>query len=149
MSEQPAFKKPSIWNQASSPFSFNLQTHCIKLTLRTLFHMAPITLTFQHDNGISFRVLSQKSCGPTSVLMRKMLNTCIPFLNSLFLFCSSHVGSWRHRCAGPVSGCVLHLLCFQKMLREKEKAKENEGEKGRSPEEGKGRRRRGRREGTV
>ena len=49
-----------------------------------------------------------------------------------FLFCSSHLGSCSHRCGGTGFGGVLHLLPFQKMLCEKEKAKEGEGEEGRS-----------------
>lgn len=64
-----------------------------------------------------------------------------------FFFCSSHVGSRSHCCGCPGSGGMLRLLSFQKMLCEKEKTKESEGEEDRSPQKGPGRRRRGWREG--
>lgn len=66
------------------------------------------------------------------------------------LFCSSCVGSGGHRCSGPGSGGLLHLLRFQKMFWEKEKAEEREGEEGRrSAQEGEGRRRGVRRKGGL
>lgn len=58
------------------------------------------------------------------------------------------MGSRRHCCGGPGFGGMLHLLRFQKMLREKEKAKESEREEDGPSHKGKGRRRRGWREGV-
>lgn len=49
------------------------------------------------------------------------------------------MGSSSHRRGGPGFGGVLHLLSLQEMLREKEKAKESEGEEARPPHKGKGR----------
>lgn len=57
-------------------------------------------------------------------------------------FCSSHVGSGSHCGGGAGVGRLLHLLCFQEMLWEEEKAKENAGEEGGASQNGKRRRRR-------
>lgn len=59
------------------------------------------------------------------------------------------MGSWSHCCGGPDFGGMLHLLCFQEMLREKEEAQESKGEEDRPSQKGKGRRRRSWREGVM
>lgn len=64
------------------------------------------------------------------------------------LFCSSHVGSRSHCSGRPRFGGMFHLLRFQKMLYEKEKAEESERKESRPPKNGKGRRRRAWREGV-
>lgn len=65
----------------------------------------------------------------------------------LLLCCSSHVGSWGHRCGRSGSGGMLDFLRFQEMLWEEEEAQDSEGEEGWPSQKGKGRRGRERREG--